>query len=157
MNTHDRPSSVPWPPILYIIAISAGFILQAYFPLPWFGRFVADALFGVGIVLVIGSIALIGLSAWTLVQHKTTFIPTKKADHLVTSGPFSFSRNPIYVGDTALTLGLGIIFSNPWLFIMAVAAAIFVNYLQIVPEEKHLHQQFGKSWRNYTKKARRWI
>lgn len=153
----DKPSRIPWPPLLYLSAILAAFYLGRNYPLPWLPTGIADGLFAVGVLMIIGGFAFDIYAIRTLIVHKTTIMPTSGATHLVTSGPFAVSRNPIYLGNTILTSGLGIALANPWFFIAAIAAALATNFLQIVPEEKHLERQFGKSWRTYTKKVRRWI
>lgn len=153
----DKPSSIPWPPMLYLSAIVAAFYLGGVYPLPWLPASISDGLFAVGVLLVISGLSLDIYAIRTLFAHKTTVMPTSGATHLVTTGPFSISRNPIYLGNTILTTGLGVALGNPWFFIAAIAAALATNFLQIVPEEKHLEHQFGKPWRTYTKKVRRWI
>ena len=153
----DRPSAIPWPPLLYLSAIIAAWYLGTIYPLPWLPKSISDGLFALGVLLVVGGLALDLYAIRTLYLHKTTVMPTKGAVKLVTSGPFAISRNPIYVGNTTLTFGLGVALSNPWFFITAIAAAIATNFLQIVPEEKHLIHIFGKQWRTYAKKVRRWI
>lgn len=153
----DKPSSIPWPPLLYLAAIVGSIYLGNIFPLPWLPATISDSLFAAGIALVIGGFGLDLYAIRTLFKHKTTVMPTKGAVHLVTSGPFALSRNPIYLGNTILTVGLGIALANPWLFIGAIVAALATNFLQIVPEEKHLAHRFGKPWHTYCKKVRRWI
>ncbi len=153
----DKPSAIPWPPMLYLGAIIAAVYLGGKFPLPWLPASISNALFAMGIALVLGGLALDLYAIRTLFKHKTTVMPTKAADHLVTSGPFSLSRNPIYLGNTILTIGLGVTFANPWFFIAAITAALATNFLQIVPEEKHLAHRFGKPWHTYKKKVRRWF
>ena len=90
-------------------------------------------------------------------NHKTTILPTKAASHLVTTGPFSFSRNPIYLSNTLLTIGLGLAMGNPWLLLAAFLAAFAVTKLAIEREEKHLARKFGTAWHHYAKKVRRWM
>ncbi|MCF6320689.1 MAG: isoprenylcysteine carboxylmethyltransferase family protein [Rhizobiaceae bacterium] len=153
----DKPSSIPWPPLLYLTAIIAAYFLGTIYPLPWLPASVSESLFALGIVLIVGGFTLDIYAIRALMKHKTTVMPTKGADKLVSSGPFALSRNPIYLGNTILTFGLGIAFANPWFFIAAIAAALATNYLQIIPEEKHLEYRFGKQWRTYSKKVRRWI
>ncbi len=153
----DKPSRFPWPPVLYLSAIIAAYFLGKYYPIPWLPTTISDSLFAAGILLVGGGLALDLYAIRTLAKHKTTVMPTSAATHLVTTGPFSISRNPIYLGNTILTFGLGIAFANPWFFIAAITAALATNFLQIVPEEKHLEHRFGNPWRNYARKVRRWI
>ncbi len=153
----DKPSSIPWPPLIYLGAIVVSFILGIYYPLPWLPTIISDGLFAVGILMAVGGLVFVIYAIRTLTKHKTTVSPTRRADHLVTGGLFALSRNPIYLGNTVITLGLGISLANPWFFAGAILAALLTNFLQIIPEEKHLEHHFGKQWRTYAKKVRRWI
>lgn len=153
----DRPSAIPWPPILYLGAIAIAFILGSYLPLPWLPKTISDGLLAVGVAMAVGGFAFSIYALRTLKAHATTVNPTKAAEKLVTSGPYALSRNPIYLGNTVVTFGLGIALANPWFFITGLIAAIATNILQILPEERHLTHRFGKQWRTYKKKARRWI
>ena len=153
----DKPSRIPWPPLIYLSAIAAAYVLGKSYPLPWLPPSISDGLFALGVLLFVGGLTLDLVAIRTLSKHNTTVMPTAGATHLVTSGPFAMSRNPIYLGNTILTTGLGVAFANPWFFVAAIAAALATNFLQIVPEEKHLEHKFGKSWRTYAKKVRRWI
>ncbi len=149
--------NVPWPPILYLGAIALGFALGWWIPLPWFANMAADILFPVGLLVVVGGFFLIFAAIRTMRRVSTNIQPTRGADHLVTSGPFAITRNPIYLGNTAVVLGLAPMFSNAWFVVSAIAAAIATQVLQIRREESHLEVRFGKRWRDYRKKVRRWI
>ena len=153
----DRPNTIPWPPILYGLAVIAGFLLQRYIPLPWFPLFTAEYLFMLGIIMVLAGLAIDISAMLALRKHKTTAMPHKAASQLVTTGPFSFSRNPIYLGNTILTFGLGFVFGNVWLFVTGLAAALITNRLAIKREEAHLKAKFGTAWRKYATRVRRWI
>lgn len=153
----NPPNSIPWPPIFYGLAIIGGFVMQSYWPLPWLASPLADFLFMAGLLMIVAALFIDLRSYLVLKKHKTTIMPTRAADHLVTSGPFSFSRNPIYLANTVLTFGLGLCFANPWLFVTGLGAAIATHHFAIRREEKHLDLKFGSAWRQYRKRVRRWI
>lgn len=87
----------------------------------------------------------------------TTVRPDRAASHLVTSGPFAISRNPFYLGNTLLMFALSFISGNPWFILTGLIAAFATNKLAIEPKERHLESRFGKHYRDYRKKVRRWI
>lgn len=158
MNTDATPPSrIPWPPMIYGAAIVIGFVLDAFVPLPWIGSPMADLLLAFGIVLLIGVVAMDASAFMTLRRARTTVLPHRASDHLVTSGPFSFTRNPIYVANTMLVVGIGLIAGSLWLILLALVAAFLTQKLQIEGEERHLAERFGKRYRDYAKKVRRWI
>ena len=163
MNTPDkptiseRPNTIPWPPILYGCAILGGWLLGRHYPLPFLPGLLGEMAFMLGLILIVAAIFIDVRTFLELRKHKTTILPTKGAAHLVTSGPFSFSRNPIYLSNTGLTIGIGLASSNIWLFGTAIAAAFATHNLAILREEKHLTARFGNEWRKYAKRVRRWI
>lgn len=151
------PTRFPWPPVIYLIAIAAGILLNLAYPLPWIGDPLSDMLVMTGWVLVAGVIA-IDLSAMrALAKAKTTIMPHRATDHLVTTGPFSFTRNPIYLGNTMLVFAIGLISAIGWFLPLSIIAAILTSKLAIEPEERHLDIYFGKHYRGYAKRVRRWI
>lgn len=151
------PNRIPWPPILYGTAIIGGFVLNTFYPLAFLGGFIGEFFVMLGVLVVLGALFVDVMTFLELRKAKTTIMPHKASDHLVTSGPFKLSRNPIYVANTALCFGLGLIFTNSWLFIAGIVAAIATHHLAIKREEQHLEAKFGSAWRNYRKQTRRWL
>ena len=153
----DKPNTIPWPPILYGIDILTGILLGVYFPLPWLRGALGEFVFMLGIILIAMAIFIDVRTFLELRSHKTTILPNKGATHLVTSGPFSFSRNPIYLSNTVLTFGIGFATGNLWLFATGLIAAFLTNHLAIKREEIHLKHKFANEWRKYSGRVRRWI
>ena len=79
------------------------------------------------------------------------------ATTLVTSGPFRRFRNPIYLADCLILLGLAELTKNVWFVIGAVVFAVLVTWLAILPEERHLERRFGEAYLDYKAKSRRWL
>lgn len=79
------------------------------------------------------------------------------ADTLVTTGIFGLCRNPLYVGNLLVYVGVFMMHGDP--LIMALGTAIFVVfYLAIVAaEEFFLHQKFGTEYDNYCNNVPRWL
>ena len=153
----DRPSSFPWPPVIYAAALVGGWLLHLALPLPWIGGMAGEILFALGVLLIGGGLA-VDLSAMRqLAKAKTTVLPHRRADHLVTSGVYAVSRNPIYLGNTLLVVGAGLISGIAWYLPLALAAAFVTTVLAIQPEEHHLERHFGKAFRDYKKRVNRWI
>lgn len=150
------PSNVPWPPILIVAAVAAALALGRAFPLPWPGEpDLAARLIGRGVGLA--GLALLIWSAITLRRHGTTVLPDKAATKLVTDGPFRFRRNPIYIADALILLGVAELTQNVWFAIVIVPFLALVTALAVLPEERHLEERFGDAYRDYKAKTRRWI
>jgi protein-S-isoprenylcysteine O-methyltransferase Ste14 len=151
-----RPSHVPWPPLLLAVALGAAALLGRLRPLPWPG--VSDLpaqVIGYGL----GALGVL-LIAWgflTLYRAETTVLPHKQAGRLVTHGAFGFRRNPIYMGEALLFLGLAQATGNIWMAIVAPVFAVAVLVLAILPEERHLEARFGEDYLAYKGRTRRWF
>jgi len=158
MNTAvSQPNRLPWPPMIYAAALAAGIALHYAYPLPWITSPLSELLFAAGGIAIVAVIAIDVSAMRTLSRAKTTIMPHRAADHLVTSGPFGFSRNPIYLANTMLLIGIALIFGVAWLIPMALVAAFVTQKLAIEREENHLEAKFGKKYRDYARRVRRWI
>lgn len=154
---HDRPNRFPWPPVIYAVALVLGALIGWLMPLPWVGGIPNEVLFAVGILTIICAIGIDIAAMTTMHRAKTTILPHRKADHLVTKGVFAFSRNPIYVANTMLVIGAALVSGIAWYLPLAFIAAYLTRKLAIEREEKHLEARFGKYYRDYKKHVNRWI
>ena len=153
----DRPNTLPWPPLLYLAAVALAIIAHWLTPLPWLSGPLAEFLFAVGWAVVIAAIAMELAAMRAMTRAKTTIMPNRATDHLVMRGPFSFTRNPIYLGNTMIVIGIGLISGVAWFLPFALIAAFATQKLAIEREERHLEARFGKKYRDYAKRVRRWI
>ena len=88
---------------------------------------------------------------------RTNVWPHRQADLLVTAGPFRIWRNPIYMGEMLILLGLAQVTYNIWFAILAPVFALAVFKLAILPEESHLEARFGETYLDYKSRTRRWF
>lgn len=153
----ERPNRLPWPPILYLAAFAAAIVLHLVWPLPWFGAPLADILFATGVLVVAAAIFIEMQAIRTMTRAKTTYRPDRASEHLVTDGPFALTRNPIYLGNTMIIAGAALISGIAWFLVFGLAAAFATTKLAIEREEKHLEARFGKKYRDYAKRVRRWL
>ena len=152
-----RPNSLPWPPIIYLAAIAVSVLLNVFYPLPWFGRPLSGILFVLGWLMIAAFVALNISAIRAMRRAGTTVRPDRGTDHLVTDGPFSFTRNPLYVAGTMLVLGIGPVSGIVWFLLLAILAAFTVQKLAIEREERHLQARFGETYLDYARRVRRWI
>jgi len=152
-----RTGGPPWPPLIYVSAIAISIILHSLYPLPWFGSPMSFILVPVGWLALLAVVALIVSAIRTMRRHKTTINPTAMPDHLVTDGPFGISRNPMYLANTLLLIGVGFVAGITWFVPLAVVAAFVTQKVAIEKEERWLAEKFGKRYRDYAKRVRRWI
>ena len=156
-NGADRPSAFPWPPVIFASAMAVAIILNWLIPLPWLSNPLDEFLFAVGWAVAIPAVLMEISAIRTMARAKTTIMPHRASEHLVVQGPFSFTRNPIYLCNTMLMIAIGLITGIVWFAILAIIAAVATQKLAIEPEERHLEARFGKKFRDYAKKVRRWI
>lgn len=158
MSSMDKKTGgLPLPPLIYVAAIALSIIAHAIYPLPWIWSPLSDILFAAGWLVLLAFAALLYSAITTMKRAKTTLNPNAIPDHLVTGGPFAITRNPIYLGNTLLLVGVGLISGIAWFLLFAVLAAFVTQKAAIEREEKNLTEKFGKRYHDYSKKVRRWI
>jgi len=148
---------IPWPPLIYVLGIAASLVLDALYPLPWFGSPMSDILVAVGWLALLAMAALFFTAFRAMARAKTPVNPNAQPEHLVTEGPFGITRNPIYLADTLLLIGVGLVTGIAWFVVLALVAAFITKKMAIEREERWLADKFGKRYRDYAKRVRRWI
>lgn len=113
----------------------------------------------VGVVLMIGGLALNLAGVMTVRKAKTTFNPLRPetTTALVSTGLFGISRNPMYLAMLIMLLGWAVYLSSPVALIGPVVFVLYINRFQIVPEERALSSLFGASFTEYKSRVRRWL
>ena len=150
------PTAIPWPPLLIAAFIAAALGMGRLWPLPWPGLDDLGARI-VGMAFGAAGLALIAWGFLTLQRAGTTIMPNRAVDHMVTEGAFGFRRNPIYMGEVLLFLGLAELTHNIWFAIAAPLFAGAILLLAILPEERHLEERFGQAYLDYKERTRRWF
>jgi protein-S-isoprenylcysteine O-methyltransferase Ste14 len=90
-------------------------------------------------------------------EHKMSVIALAPQKTLITSGPFSFSRNPLYLGGNVfIFFGAMLLLGSPSGLALTTIHLPLID-LFIRREEKQLEQSFGEEWLNYKKRVRRWL
>ena len=150
----DKPGVVALPPFLYGGAFLVVLLFRAVWPLPIVER---GSLRWPGLAL---SVIAIGLAVWgrrTMVAAGTNVRPSLPATSIVTTGPFRFSRNPLYCALTLLYLGLTAIFNTWWGVIVLVPLLLVMHFGVVLREERYLERKFGEPYRQYRRSVRRYL
>ena len=142
---------ITFPPIILLASFVSQIILLFSFPIS------IDLSSLLGLILVISGLSLVFVSFRFMRKMKTTFIPDGTPEVLISSGPFKFSRNPIYLGMLTILVGIAFLMSSLSAIIIAFVFGIIINFTWIAHEEKKLHELFSEDWENYSSKVRRWI
>lgn len=150
----DRPNLFPWPPVLLGIAIMGGLTLRELLPVEVASSVLSQFL---GLAMIAGALALDVWASLTFRKAKTTILPHRGTDALVTAGPFEYSRNPIYLGNLLILGGIGLLLGSIWHIALVAPLGIAINRLAIAREEAHLAAKFPQAWQEYASRVRRWI
>ena len=110
------------------------------------------------IILIIVGVASAVSGALLFRREGTDVNPTSETNaKLVISGPFRFTRNPMYLGLALFTLGIAFWIGAWPMFLAPVAIFATVNWVHIPFEEAKMRRQFGAEFDAYCASVRRWI
>ena len=152
MKGTGRP---PLPPLFALLLIIAAGLLDHFVPLPF--RPASPLLKVVPFVLLAAAIALAGSAIRTMQRRNTTLDPRDTPSALVVTGPFRFSRNPIYLALLLVLAAFGVVFNSLWFFIAIPILIVLLSALVIPREEQNLTAVFGADYADYKRRVRRWI
>ena len=122
-----------------------------------FPRFHSTATLGIGGTLLIAGFPLRVWAAYHFDKHRMNVIVLSAQSHLITGGPYRFSRNPLYLGGNVfIFFGSSSMLGTPGGLMLTVLHLPLVNFM-IRREERQLELSFGDVWRQYAQRTRRWI
>jgi protein-S-isoprenylcysteine O-methyltransferase Ste14 len=141
-------------PFIHLTFILLGLLLQRVQPWPLTSPNVA---WWLGAVLVTLVSIVSFLSSFEFARAGTSMLPNRPSSHLITRGPYRFSRNPIYLSLAMVHFGIGIWLNSGWLAISVLPCIPILDRFLIQREERYLEQRFGQEYRDYAARVRRWI
>ncbi len=114
---------------------------------------------GIARVLAILGIAAAVLGELAFLKARTTTNPMKpeRASSLVTGGVYRYTRNPMYLGLSAVLLGWAAYLAVPWAILGPLLFIGFITRFQIIPEERELRSKFGAEYAEYQRRVHRWF
>lgn len=142
------------PPVIYAISILAAIGLDKLYRLPM-PFDLSGRLYG-GMVLTVAIV----LAGWSLLQFRkknTDVRPDRPDSALITSGPFRYSRNPLYIVLTLVQLTTAIWLDNGWILALLPVSVIVITKYAIAREECYLEKLFGRDYLDYKARVRRWL
>jgi protein-S-isoprenylcysteine O-methyltransferase Ste14 len=153
--TTDNANAVVRPPIAWAVAFVGGVAINALYPMPFVpasvpAAWVGGAIFALGFALAIWAIATLRMAG----SRVETYNPTTM---IVSSGPYGFTRNPIYIGMFLGQTGLAVGLNNLWLVATLVPFLVVIRYGVVAREEAYLERKFGDDYPRYKSRVRRWL
>lgn len=155
MKVEDNHVKVVPAPVIFLIFIALGLILNCVLPLPSFTDVLAARVAG---LLVICMGLFVGLSA--IVQMRRVHSspnPHKPATALVEAGVFRYTLNPLYLSLFILYIGIAICVNVLWLILLCPFLIWSVENWVVKPEEDYLERRFSDAYRQYKTRVRRWV
>jgi protein-S-isoprenylcysteine O-methyltransferase Ste14 len=141
----------------FVIYIGIGLLaalLQHFIPLPFLPSLAARF---IGVAFLVINL-FFGLPALKkMFAARTSPNPNRPTTALVSSGPYRFTRNPMYIGLTLVFMGLLTYLQITWGLILLPLLVWLITVWVIRPEEQYLEWKFGGEYAEYKKHVRRWI
>jgi len=106
--------------------------------------------------IVPGSIVTVWADA-LFKKHGTEIKPFKESSLVVRDGPFRFTRHPMYLGFMGIIGGAAVLAGTLAPLLLTLVMFVLFSVLYVVPEERHMEQQFGDEYRRYRSEVRRWL
>ena len=151
--TKDYGPGVRLPPPLGIVLIAASAELMHRFVWSLTVDFYNVALASLFALL---ATALSAVAFFTFRHFKTNIMPFQPDQHLMTSGIFAYSRNPIYLSFLLYQVMLAFALHNLWMLLFLPISYGFLRYYVIAKEERYLSRLFAAPYKAYLTTTRRW-
>ncbi len=146
--------------LIFVAGIPALMWLISGRPFPWAPET------GVAVVAAILAAVGLALSVWAIVYMKKVgegnpfdaynHQVAPRTKHLMTCGPYSFSRNPMLLGIYIYDIGFILWLCSLWPLIVFAVEVVLLT-LQVRAEEKRLEADFGEEYRDYKKSVPRYL
>ena len=150
----DHAGVIAPPPLIYAAGIGLGLVLHRFLPLRWLPESATGL---VGWPLVAAGAALSGSAAAIMLRARTALEPHGSTTTIVRSGPFRFTRNPIYLAFTLLTVAAAALRNSLWPVLLLPAVLEVMRRGVIEREERYLTRKFGAEYADYKSQVRRWL
>lgn len=152
------PGVVIPPPLLYLLPLAAGLLVQRAVPIHIVGGDgPAKILDRVGAAEIFIGVSLAAWAAATFRRLQTPIVPIRPARALAEEGPYAITRNPMYLALTIVYLGITFVANAFWPLLFLPEAMVFTYLFAIKLEERYLAREFGDSYVAYRARVRRWV
>lgn len=142
------------PPFVYLSAIALGLLLHFVWPVRLVSRAVSVPL---GSTAVLVAVALFLYAVRTCRTANTPIPGNRPTTTIVRTGPYRWSRNPIYLSFSLLQLGVALWVNSLWLFVTLIPAVALMSFVVIPREEQYLETHFPSAYLAYKASVRRWL
>lgn len=143
--------------VVFGIPLLAAIALQLALPLTFPQGWLTPAIVPCGVALVLIGALVVALARRELARHGQPTDPGRPTSAIVTTGVFSISRNPLYLGGICVLAGIALALGQPWVLVLLVPALVACHAILVAPEERYLAATFGESYQTYAATVHRWL
>ena len=155
-NKKDSPKVYLPPPLIYLTTFFAGLLMQRIVPINK-EFFHAPISFIIGVVIILFALSFSILALMQFFSTNNTVVTIRGATSLQTTGIYSISRNPMYMGFLLFYTGVSFLFGNWWNMLLLPILFLVMQEYVIKREERYLTRRFGQDYLDYKSKVRRWL
>src|SRR6185503_17111314 len=152
----DNDGVVVFPPAVFFVGLVAGYAISWFWPVGIVPENWSMPVRVVGAVAAVAGLVLMFAAAMRFRREGTTPTHWEPTTKVVSTGPYGFSRNPIYIGMALMQAGLAMIGNTLWPLLLLVPAIWIIQTQVIAREERYLEAKFGDGYRAYKARVRRW-
>jgi protein-S-isoprenylcysteine O-methyltransferase Ste14 len=153
-DNQDNPGIRVPPPLIYLLPLIFGLLLDRRSHIPFLPRGVARSL---GWPLLGGGVLLSRWFLRTMREADATLRTDKPVPRLTTEGPFRYSRNPSYLALAMVYAGIAVLRNSLWTILLLPLVVAVVQREVIGREERYLERAFGEAYLAYKRRVRRWV
>lgn len=143
--------------VVFGVPFLVALALQWLIPLSFPGEPFSSPYLVAGAILIPIGIRLVVMARQEFSKYSQPTDPGRPTGQIVTTGIFSVSRNPLYLGGIFVLAGISLALDLPWAFILLIPSIVACHYILILPEERYLSAKFGEPYRIYMATVQRWI
>jgi protein-S-isoprenylcysteine O-methyltransferase Ste14 len=111
----------------------------------------------IGLILTVAGIGLSSFAAALFQARETTRKPYGEPSAFVVQPPYTWTRNPMYLGLTIALLGLAIFFDSTVMLLAPAAFFVVIDKMLIPREEETMERLFSQQYVDYKDRVRRWL
>jgi protein-S-isoprenylcysteine O-methyltransferase Ste14 len=142
------------PPFVYLGSIVLGVLLHLAWPVPLMRRPIG---WPIGAAVVLVAVGLFIAAVRTFRGAGTPVPGNLPTTTIVRTGPYRFSRNPIYLAFSLLQAGIALWVGSLWILITLAPALALMSFLVIPREERYLEARFRSEYLPYKASVHRWL
>jgi len=140
-----------FPPVIALACLTMQFILYMMLPLE------VNLSLLLGLIILISSVVLIVVAFKELQSYETTYVPDGEPERLVITGPFKYSRNPIYLGMFGILLASAFLMQSISALLIPILFLSIIQNTWIPHEEQKLKEKFPEDWADYASSTKKWL